>query len=128
MIHIYNVKYLILCLALCLSVIATPINIAQAQTPKFFSMMPDIPIKPGLEEIEEQALSFDKPQGRIIESIAEVQNGREDDILSYYQSSLPQLGWRQKNATTFTRDSERLILNFESYESKNFLRLTIQPR
>lgn len=94
----------------------------------FFSSIKDVPIKPGLVELPDQTLSFDKPQGRIIESIAEIKNGSRADTTAFYQQSLPQLGWKERTDGTFTRENERLIINFERYESKQFMRLMLEPK
>lgn len=101
---------------------------AQAETTAFFSSVQDIPLKPGLVELDDQALTFDKPGGRIIESIAQIKNGTNQEVLSYYEQALPQLGWTKKYDGSFVRNGERLKIDFENFDDKRFFRLMIEPR
>lgn len=101
---------------------------AQNNDLAFFTALQDIPLKPGLVELSDQTLIFDKPQGRIVESIAEIENGTQDDIRLYYAQSLPQLGWEQEGKGAYSRKQERLKLTFEEFENKRFLRVMLEPR
>ena len=49
----------------------------------FFSAIQDMPIMPGLHELADQTVMFDKPQGRIIEAVAEI------DSVSISATDLP---------------------------------------
>src|SRR5688572_24242600 len=42
---------------------------------EFFSEMQDIPVVPGITEVIDQTVTFDKPEGRIVESVAEIESG-----------------------------------------------------
>lgn len=95
--------------------------------PAFFSAMEDLPVAPGLRELPDQALQFDKPEGRIVELVAEIEAGNEQSVSSFYSATLPQLGWTQKNALLFNREHENLALHFEQSGAQKFLRMTIAP-
>ncbi len=72
---------------------------------------PDIPLAPALHEITEEAVIFDKPAGRIIHARAK---GAflAGDIIDFYRTTLPNLGWKDKTDAThklyFTRGNEAL--------------------
>ena len=52
---------------------------------------------------------FDKPSGRIVEAFAEGAVSRQA-VLSFYDTTLPQLGWSPQPDQTFQRDGERLLI------------------
>ena len=61
----------------------------------FFAGLPDVPLMPGLVELEERALSFDKPEGRILVGVASVDDSLlANQVQAYYAEVLPQFGWR----------------------------------
>jgi len=101
---------------------------AQNNDLAFFTALQDIPLKPGLIELSDQTLVFDKPQGRIVESTAKSEHGTEHDIRLYYKQSLPQLGWEYEEAGLYSRKQEHLHLNFETHEGQHFLRVMLEPR
>src|SRR5919106_2367086 len=53
----------------------------------------DLPLMPGLEELPDAGVVFDKPAGRIVDAYAQ---GRVTpaSVLDFYGKALPQLGWR----------------------------------
>ncbi len=83
---------------------------------------------PGLVEVEEQAVVFDKPEGRIIESVAVTGPLARADIAAYYAQALPQLGWTGAGADTYIRQNERLILSFENHGGQDFIRFMVKPK
>ena len=109
----------VLCLILAIN--------AMAQDARFFSALPDVPIAPGLTELTDQGVSFDKPEGRIVESVALIQSGGENDLRAFYDNALPQLGWRKASALSFTREHESLRLTFESAKDQKFMRFSVTP-
>lgn len=94
---------------------------------KFFSSMQDIPLVPGLGELPDQTVSFDKPEGRIVESVAEIETGNAALIKGAYEETLPQLGWRRTADNSYVRGKESLTLAFEHYEGRNFIRVMVRP-
>ncbi len=102
----------------------------QAEVPRetqFFSVLQDMPLMPGLVELADQTVVFDKPEGRIIESVAQIHSISEGEIRSYYESVLPQFGWSRIDGNAFVRGDERLQLSFEDYEDQSFLRIMVMP-
>ena len=91
---------------------------------EFFETLPDVPKMYGMMEREDLTFIFDKPEGRITETLAHLDNLSSDQIRSYYSDTLPQLGWRKNAQDEFIRDTEKLSLQFED----EFLKITIEPR
>ena len=76
----------------------------------FLSRLEDLPLAPGLSEDATAGLSFDSAAGRIVEAYARG-NLTEDQVLRFYQETLPQLGWTADNARQYRRSGERLRLD-----------------
>lgn len=75
----------------------------------FISDIEDLPIMPGLNEVPDAGISFDKPSGRIVQAYAEGQV-RKTKVFDFYRQTLPQLGWRADGADRFAREGEALTL------------------
>ena len=113
----------------------TPQNVfaqgaANASPPpaEFFTEMQDIPLVPGIREVIDQTVTFDKPEGRIVESVAEIESGDSESVTKAYEETLPQLGWAKISDNLYTREAESLALNFERYEGRNFVRIMVRPK
>ncbi|MGD8325944.1 MAG: hypothetical protein PVF65_03420 [Sphingomonadales bacterium] len=94
----------------------------------------DIPIPPGFEEDEDARLIFDKPGGRMVE-IHLYGQGEMARILSFFEDSLPQLGWEEtsqgynedKVFRIFEREGERLtLIIFGAGQDLNLI-LNVEP-
>ena len=85
---------------------------------RFVSGIPDLPLMPGLEEIDGSTMVFSKPQGRIIEVAARGAVTR-DAVRAFYGQTLPQLGWRKKGPGRWHRESE--VLSFDVKDGKQGL-------
>ncbi|MGB1547677.1 MAG: hypothetical protein ACPHIA_03990 [Alphaproteobacteria bacterium] len=86
----------------------------------------DLPLMPGLTEVEEAGIVFDKPAGRIVVAFAEGE-ASETDVLDFYTSTLPQLGWRLENKATFQREGEVLHIEFEPSGQSLLVRFSLSP-
>lgn len=99
----------------------------------FVSGFEDLPLPSGLVQLEDGAVSFDSPAGRIVEAYAESPTLTVDKIRKYYADTLVQLGWKQdksakKDALAFTRDGETLRISFEKNKPVAVrFELTTQP-
>ncbi len=98
-----------------------------ARAEAFFQSVSDIPLMPGLNEITDQEVVFDKPEGRIAEAAASTSRNR-DAILSFYDSTLPQLGWDKTGAGTFVRSGETLKIGIEDAAGARLVHIAILPR
>lgn len=97
--------------ALLLSVSAPAFTAVAAETASFVTGMGDVPAMPGLRTAENGALVFDKPGGRIVESVMQGAVERKA-VLGFYAQTMPQLGWKRVGDTRFERDGEVLRLEF----------------
>ena len=78
----------------------------------------DLPLMPGLSVLNGQDVVFDAPGGRVVEAWAEGRVSREA-VLSFYASTLPQLGWTAAAPDLFRREGETLRLEFPATPSRN---------
>lgn len=101
---------------------------ARQETPQFFESLEDIPLMPGLQELPGETLTFDKPEGRIVETAAILSGeiGREQ-VLLYYQSVLPRFGWGKSGENEFFRAGEVLRISFDGNNGRTVARFLIKP-
>ncbi|WP_145683001.1 hypothetical protein [Azospirillum brasilense] len=89
---------------------------ARADSARYVEGMGDVPVMPGLAPAEEAPLVFDKPAGRIAQSVMAGAMDR-NAVLSFYNQTMPQLGWsrapqRAGGSASFLREGEELRLEF----------------
>ncbi len=92
----------------------------------FLSVCEDLPLPPGLAEIAGSSLAFDSPTGRIVEAYAEGK-GSPEQVLRFYASTLPQLGWTRESDTRFRRDAEVLRLDAQPHGPVVVVHFTVSP-
>lgn len=80
---------------------------------RFVTGIDDLPLMSGLSPVTGQNVVFDAPGGRVVEAWAAGAVTR-DAVLSFYGSTLPQLGWTTAEPGLFRRDGETLRLEFPS--------------
>ena len=97
------------------------------QEPVFFSVLEDVPVMPGLMEVEDSALFFDKPQGRIVELSVDMSGVTREQILNFYLETLPQFGWGVVEENLFFRDGEYLELSFIQQDGQQVLKIMVKP-
>src|SRR3954464_12859540 len=100
-------------LRLVLLLIAIGVAPASFADDAFVAGADDLPLMPGLRALPTEAVVFDAPGGRVVESWAEGGVSREA-VLSFYGRTLPQLGWRASAPDLFRREGETLRLEFPS--------------
>jgi hypothetical protein len=93
---------------------------------KFVSGLEDLPLMPGLNEVDQSGVVFDKPGGRIVESVATGRT-RADQVYAFYANALPQLGWRILARGRFVREGEQLHIRTESGGGALIVRFSIAP-
>ncbi len=107
---------------------------AEEKAAGYLDAVEDMPLMEGLHETGEGGIVFDKPNGRIVRSIAE---GRvtETSVRHFYADTLPQLGWKRlkkleliDDLLIFNREKERLEIEIVS-EQKGIteVRFSIEP-
>lgn len=100
---------------------------AQDDSVRFFEVLGDVPMMPGLVERPELAMSYDKPGGRVVESVGDIGTLSTDEVEAYYKAVLPQFGWVFSGPGAFVRQGERLEFSFENDSDAGLLRISIQP-
>lgn len=114
---------------LILALISLPFTYAVASTDiRFFSLIPDMPIMAGLQELQDQSFGFDKPEGRFVETLSYLREGTPQQVSAYYHETLAQLGWRSLAQDIYIREQERMTINFERQDEIQLIRITIEPR
>ena len=103
--------------------------LAQDQTTEtiFFSGYQDIPVMPGLAEIEGRSFTFDKPEGDITEIVASLQGVEKERAIHFYKMILPEFGWSYVNEARFFRKNEFLDISFEKEQGEHIMKIMIGP-
>ena len=93
---------------------------------EFIADIEDLPVMPGLSEIDEAGVVFDKPSGRIVEAYATgaVKKGA---VLDFYRRTLPQLGWQIESGERFARENEILTLQVREEETGVIVEFRLAP-
>lgn len=95
--------------------------------PAFFSVIQDVPVMPGLMEIESLSFSFDKPEGGIAQVAAHLTGVNAHQVTHFYAVTLPQLGWGRVEANRFYRQNEFLQLDFEQEAQGHVVKIMVKP-
>lgn len=96
---------------LCAAFLAAAVGSAAWAEDRFVTGVDDLPLMTGLSPMAGQGVVFDAPSGRIVEAWAEGAVSRAA-VLSFYGSTLPQLGWTASAPDLFRRNGETLRLEF----------------
>lgn len=96
----------------------------------FLADMDDMPLAPGLTEIDAERVVFDKPEGRIVRTAAQGAVTQQA-VREFYADTLPALGWTtaagQGRGLQFERERERLEITIEAGPPV-LVRFAVQPR
>jgi hypothetical protein len=99
---------------------------ASARAEGFLGVYEDLPLAPGLSEVQGSGLAFDSPGGRIVEGYAKGAV-KAADILRFYATTLPQLGWTRESDSQYRREAEVLKLATEQDGRALVVHFTISP-
>ncbi|MGE5538372.1 MAG: hypothetical protein ACM30I_07125 [Gemmatimonas sp.] len=94
---------------------------------EFLSVLDDMPLMPGLTEQRDQASDFQTPAGRIVEGTA---TGTVDAraVTSFYDQTLPALGWTREGPGRFVRERERLVIAVAPRSGSVTVRFSLHPQ
>ncbi|MHA1107751.1 MAG: hypothetical protein ACTSQV_01405 [Alphaproteobacteria bacterium] len=92
----------------------------------FFTGIDDLPVMPGLKQVADSGIAFDKPEGRIVEIAASGAVSRRQ-VIEFYQAVLPQLGWRPAGGGRYRREGEQLVLSIERTGRSLIVRFSLRP-
>jgi hypothetical protein len=100
---------------------------AAGQEAAFFSSVEDLPLMSGLRELPGEGLTYDKPEGRIVEAVASGPVS-VSAVERFYAETLPQLGWTEATPRSYRRGDEDLVLRLERANGTTVVRISIAPR
>lgn len=101
-------------------------GLSPARAQAFLTAYEDLPLAPGLTEVAGAGMAFDSPGGRIVEAYAKGP-AKAADILKFYATTLPQLGWNRESDTIYRRDAEMLTLDTGADGRLLVVHFTISP-
>ena len=117
----------LLCLMGLLVAFHAPARAEVLHAPVFFEALYDVPVMPGLEEVKDQAMLFDKPDGRIASVVAASKTLNASDITRFYDESLPQLGWKKMSQNQYVRGKDRLVMDLTKTPPLTVVHFTLSP-
>lgn len=93
----------------------------------FFEALYDVPVMDGLEELKDQAVLFDKPDGKIASVVAASKSLNAPQIEAFYAKTLPQMGWRKTNNNQYIRADEQLAMDISVQKTLTIVQFTLSP-
>jgi hypothetical protein len=112
---------------LFLLAIASSASFAHAAGPAYFEALYDVPVMPGLEELPDQSMLFDKPDGRIATVVAGSSSLSPEKVRQFYSETLPQMGWKKTKENQYVRGKDRLELSIERKKTVTLVRFSLSP-
>lgn len=104
---------------------AGPVGPALAES-AYLADINDLPLAPGLIEDPNARVSFDKPVGRIVEAAA-AGDTTPQDVLGFYNQTLPGLGWVPRGPALWERSGESLAIRIAPAGLPVVVRFSIVP-
>lgn len=112
---------------LCLFCALLPARLlAAAEDAAYLAAVADLPLMPGLQELANAGVVFDKPSGRIVEAYA-TGSVSEAAVLEFYGETLPELGWLAEDDRKFRREGEKLELELLEEAGLLTVHFTLAP-
>jgi len=103
----------------------------QALGQNYLSFVADLPLPPGFVEEVDASLSFNKLEGRIVEAKARG-NSSKNAVVSFYNTTLPRLGWKKYNTSgalnIWLRAGEVLEIVFKEKNNILIVKFSITPK
>jgi hypothetical protein len=102
------------------------IAIAAADNGGFVAGVEDLPLMPGLTELSGSGYAFGSSNGRIVEAYA-TGDVSQQQVLDFYSTTLPQLGWEAATSHSYRRQGERLAIEFVKGTGPLTVHFTVTP-
>lgn len=77
---------------------------------EYLSAVNDLPLASGLTEQKDKTTVFDAPVGKLITAYA-TGNLKVADVVNFYDTTLPQLGWEKTASGTYHRKAQTLKID-----------------
>jgi hypothetical protein len=94
-------------------------------TAVFLEGVEDLPLMPGLSQLDNAGVAFDAAAGRIVVLWA-VGSVTQAAVVEFYDATLPELGWAATGQHRFRREDEDLQLDFFG-DGRLSVRFTLSP-
>lgn len=118
---------LLAALVAALLVFGLPAEAPRAQSAEdYIADISDLPVMPGLRELPDAGVAFDKPSGRIVSAFAYGAVTRAQ-VHAFYRDTLPQLGWDRLDIGRYSREGELLEIDTLGRDGDLTVRYTLQP-
>lgn len=88
--------------------------------------MEDIPLYKDMNYVEDSLVLFDKVEGRYVSSEI-IGNYHRDEVVEFYNKTLPNLGWKKISREIFKRSDEILEIKFSEINNKTLVFFSIYP-
>ena len=99
---------------------------ALSQSARYIDGIEDIPIFKGMTYVEDSLVLFDKSEGRYVSS--EITGDyKKFEIINFYRSILPNLGWEKIGPFLFKRGDEELEIRFSENGKRTSAIFSIYP-
>lgn len=92
----------------------------------FIEGFEDVPMMPGMDVDSDTAIAFDTPAGRIVEAYAAGKVSAAA-VQTFYEETLPQLGWVRVGVLDFQREGEALALELIEKDGTITVRFRLAP-
>lgn len=110
----------------CLFILPASVS-AQTGGNAFFEALYDVPVMQGLEELKDQAMLFDKPDGKIASVVAASRALSAAEVAGFYEATLPQLGWKKTRQNQYVRGEDRLTMEITRAPPLTVIHFTLSP-
>jgi hypothetical protein len=95
---------------LLIAILVAPLFSVPAQATDYLTGASDLPLAAGLKEQPDKGAVFDTPLGSIVTAYA-TGDAKPQDVLDFYDSTLPQLGWERDKPGTYHRKKQTLKID-----------------
>ena len=85
----------------------------------------DVPLMEGLVHLPDMDMTFDAPEGRIVQTTAYAETLSPKEVKQFYVDSLPQLGWKC-TGKEFVRENETLSIETHTLKGKTTVRFELK--
>ncbi len=96
------------------------------QSARYINGIEDIPIFKNMVYVEDSLVLFDKTEGRYVSSEI-IGDYNQQEIMTFYSSILPNLGWENISPSLFKRGNEKLEIKFSEKNGKTSAIFNIYP-
>jgi len=86
----------------------------------------DLPMPGGFKSRDDLSTSFNTPDGSITDSYIEGQ-GSKDEVADFYETILPEFGWKKIDLSLYEREGERLHLDISPRHKNLMIKFTLRP-